>query len=102
MILPPVRWYCPNCTEAGQTAGIPKAQLMHPCPGLRGLHAPLVREGTRAVVTVTEREDYVGSESVQLDPELGRPVAFINTIRDDGNDVIVLAPVASVGVAAQK
>jgi hypothetical protein len=51
--------------------------------------------GTRAKVEIVEREDYVGKEKVQLDPELGRPVMAVKTTRDDGQDVIVFAPTAT-------
>ena len=43
-----------------------------------------------------EREDYVGKEQEQLDPERGRPVMSIVTERGDGsNDVMVFAPAAT-------
>ncbi|MDU9765500.1 hypothetical protein RGC28_08555, partial [Helicobacter pylori] len=68
----------------------------HTCPRLRYLSAPMVRKGTSAKVTLTEREDYIGNEAVQLDPERGRPVLSITTTRADGsNDVVVFAPTAT-------
>jgi hypothetical protein len=51
--------------------------------------------GTRAKVELREREDYVGNELVQLDPERQRPVMSIVTTRDNGQDVAVFAPTAT-------
>ena len=90
-------WYCPNCaTTAHLPFPKPGQTHLHTCPGLRGLAAPLVPVGTRARVYIREREDYVGTERVQLDPERGRPVMAIVTERADGsNDALVLAPTAT-------
>ena len=89
-------WYCPNC---GQTATLPfpkpKQTHMHTCPRLRYLSAPLLPRGTAAKVEIVERGDYVGRESVQLDPDRGRPVQSIITTRDKGQDAIIFAPVAT-------
>lgn len=84
-------WHCPNCDSAARTvdAKIP----YHPCRGLAGLMAPLVRDGERAKVVAVEREDYVGNELVQTDAN-GRPVMAVVTTRDDGQDCRVLAPTA--------
>ena len=54
----------------------------------------MLRSGTRAKVTVTEREDYVGDEYVATDAT-GRPVQSVITERDDGQDVAVYAPAAT-------
>lgn len=89
-------WYCPNCGKTDQTANAGPHIRYHVCPRLRMLSAPMVRKGTGAKVTIAEREDYVGNELVQLDPERGRPVMSITTTRDDGsNDVVVFAPTAT-------
>jgi hypothetical protein len=90
-------WRCPNCGRTDTTpAATPNRQ--HYCPRLRGLIAPLVPVGVRARVFVREREDYIGSDHVQLDPELRRPVMSIVTERADGsNDAIVFAPVVRIG-----
>ena len=89
-------WYCPNC---GQAATLPfpkpKQTYMHTCPRLRYLSAPLLPRGTAAKVEIVERGDYVGRESVQLDPDRGRPVQSIITTRDKGQDAIIFAPVAT-------
>jgi hypothetical protein len=86
-------WYCPNCGLTEETQN--KPNRWHPCPKLRGLSAPLAPAGTKAKVELREREDYVGSERVQLDPERKRPVMSIVTTRDNGQDVIVFAATAT-------
>lgn len=91
------RWYCPNCTQTDVTRRADVHQQMHNCRGLRGLIAPLLEVGTAAKVTANIREDYVGTEDVQYDPD-GRPVMAIETTRDEGNDLIVLAPTAGASV----
>jgi hypothetical protein len=62
---------------------------------LRGITAPMVREGERVKVTVVEREDYVGDEIVTRDGE-DRPIMAVVVERDDSNDVTVFAPQAKV------
>jgi hypothetical protein len=54
----------------------------------------MVEAGTRVQVTINEREDYVGDETVTSVG--GRPIMSIVTTRADGsNDVAVYAPTAS-------
>lgn len=94
-------WVCAN--GCGQTfdSPTPVTNRFHTCPRLRYLQAPLVLEGTKARVFLREREDYVGGELVQLDPEKRRPVMSIITERADGsNDTIVLAPTARGSLTA--
>ena len=89
-------WACPNCGATDQTREPRPHTRYHTCPRLRGLSAPMVEAGVRARVFLREREDYVGDERVQLDPELGRPVMSIVTEYPDGrNDAMVLAPTAT-------
>jgi hypothetical protein len=85
------RWACPNCpvTTVTHDAAIP----FHPCQGLRGITAPLVRSGVRAKVYTREREDYIGKEKVQM--HNGRPVMSIVTERDNGSDLVIFAPTAA-------
>ena len=95
LLTPERRWYCPNCKVTSLThEARPHAQF-HTCLGLRGLTAPLIQLGVRAEVTLVEREDYIGEDKVQLDPELGRPVMAVVTQRDDGQDTAVFAPTAT-------
>ena len=75
----------------------PRAGAAHPHAHLPPAARPdraLVRVGTKAKVTVTEREDYVGDEVVATDAT-GRPVQSVITERDDGQDVAVYAPAAT-------
>ena len=87
-------WSCPNCTATDMTHEPRPHTRFHICNGLRGLTAPMVPAGTRCKVEAVEREDYVGKERVQTDAN-GRPVMSVVTVRDDGQDVAVLAPTAS-------
>lgn len=87
-------WFCPNCGATDTTTEARPHARYHTCPKLRYLSAPMVKKGTRARVYLRERDDYVGDELVQLDPELGRPVMSIVTERDEGQDVVVFAPTA--------
>lgn len=95
LLTPIQRWACPNCPITDVTHEARPHTRFHTCKGLRGLTAPLVPAGTKCKVEVREREDYVGSEKVQLDPELGRPVMSVVTTRDDGQDCTVFAPAAT-------
>lgn len=90
------RWVCPNCRreEITRTGGR-LVTPYHPCPKLRGLMAPMVPANVSAKVELVEREDYVGREQVQVDPERGRPVMAVVTTRDDGQDATVMMPSAS-------
>lgn len=89
------RWVCPNCTTTAVTRGMPNR--FHDCPGLKGLQAPMVLEGTRCKIEANEREDYVGGETVRLDGD-GRPMMNVVTTRDDGQDCAVFAPLAKVTI----
>ena len=96
---PTLIWECPNCTvEAKLPMPQPGQTHLHTCVGLRGLAAPLLPRGTKAKVVAHEREDYVGTEHVQLDPEHQRPVMSVVTTRDDGQDTIIFAPAARATV----
>lgn len=88
-------WVCPNC-PAEHVGAAPNR--FHQCAGLKGLVAPLVVEGVDCQVRAVEREDYVGTDKVQLDGD-GRPIMAVVTERADGsNDVAVLAPTASAKI----
>jgi len=89
-------WVCASgCTVGALTRGPAPRIPFHRCRELRGLNAPLVPEGTRCRVVAVDRDDYVGDELVQRDGD-GRPVMAIRTVRDDGEDCVVLAPSARV------
>ena len=85
---------CPECGKTGRVRNLVlKGTQMHQCPKLRGLMAPMFREDVQCTVVLNEREDYVGSADVQLDPERKRPVMNMTTEYADGHtDVVVYAP----------
>jgi len=89
------RWYCPMCKKTDATKDDGVGTRYHVCPKMRMLSVPLVLEGVNATLVLKEREDYIGRETVQLDPERGRPVMSIQTVRDNGTDLVVLAPTAT-------
>ncbi len=95
--VPITNWYCPNCGATDQTRIRGPHSRFHPCPKLRGgLTAPMLPKGMDAKVTAHTREDYVGTEDVQLAPD-GSPVMSIVTTRSDGtNDAMVFAPTAHI------
>jgi hypothetical protein len=93
--LPVHRWYCPNCDQTDVTRELRPHSRMHTCPGLRGLTAPFIAEGTRAKVERRDPEDYVGTTLPHLDDD-GRPASAVVTTRDDGQDTAVLAPTISI------
>lgn len=93
-VRPVHRWHCPACGKQDVTHEARPHSRMHPCPKLRGLTAPMQRAGIKAKLEVVERQDYVGGEVVQLDPERGRPVQSIVTTRDNGQDVTIFMPMA--------
>lgn len=105
VILPAVAqvWVCPGerCTMRAKTTKPGAAAPPHQCRGLKGLTVPMVPEGTKAEARPVERGDYIGSELVQTDSE-GRPVMAVQTIRDEGQDVTVYAPVATAGSEAPR
>jgi hypothetical protein len=64
---------------------------------MAGLTAPMVREGERVKVSTVEREDYIGDEVVTRDGN-GRPIMSVVVEREDGTDVSVFAPAATVEI----
>lgn len=86
-------WVCPNCTTTVVTRGMPNR--FHDCPGLKGLQAPMVLEGTACKIEANERDDYIGKEVATVDGD-GRPMMNVITTRDDGQDCTVYAPLAKV------
>ena len=88
-------WHCPNCDAAARTVNdkVP----WHDCPGLAGLHVALIADGVKAKVEAVEREDYIGDEDVRLDGN-DRPIMAALTTRDEGTDLAVYAPTASISM----
>lgn len=95
---PPVRrWHCPNCGQRDETREWQAHVRYHTCPKLRYLSAPMVPQGEQAKVELHEPDDYIGSELVTRDPELGRPVMNIITTRGEGRtDCMVFAPAVRI------
>lgn len=94
----PVVWVCPKCNYRDVTREPNVHTRFHSCSGMAGLTMPMLREGESAEVTVNEREDYIGSEDVQMAD--GVPVMNVTVTRDNGQDVAVYAPTAYGGSRA--
>lgn len=96
LLVPERRWECPNCTLLDVTHEAQPHTRFHACKGLHGLTAPMVPAGTKAKITTQEREDYIGTDRVQLHE--GRPIMAVVTERDNGEDRAVFAPTATGGI----
>jgi hypothetical protein len=96
ILQPEKRWECPNCTLTDVTHEAKPHTRMHTCPGLKGLTAPMVPAGTRCKVEAKEREDYIGKGQVVTLDDDGKAIMAIETTREDGNDVAVLAPCVDI------
>lgn len=91
------RWECPNCAHTRVTVAADRHVVIHRCPGLSGLTAPLVPAGTDCRVVRQDREDFLGRDVPQVDDE-GRPAMSVVTEYADGRqDCTVLAPLAVGG-----
>lgn len=91
-----VDWECGNCGKETRTGPRPpNAAVMHVCPSLHYLSAPMTRAGTAAKVWAQEREDYQGAELTQ-DGDNGVPYMAIVRTRPEGQDVWVLPPCAQL------
>lgn len=88
-------WECKRCNARDVTRETQPHTRFHNCPGMGGITAPLTEVGTSCKVEAVVREDYVGDEQVTYDDD-GRPVMAVVTTRDNGNDVAVMAPCASL------
>lgn len=86
-------WVCPCCGATDETRNILKPHSrLHPCPKT-GVMTPMVRAGTKCKIVVRERDDYVNGEAVQFSSK-GRPIMSIEVVRDNGQDLVVFAPMA--------
>lgn len=88
-----VLWTCPNCWVEEVTAAY-MPNRFHACPGLHGLTAPMNRPGLKCKVVAEEREEYQGAE-VTHEADNGRVYMAVRRVRDDGDDLAVLAPCAT-------
>lgn len=94
--LPDTHWVCPNCPVEAKTPGTVPNRF-HTCRGqgvYAGLTAPMVPKGTSAKVTTRERDDYIGSELVQM--HQGRPVMSVSVETDESLSAAVFAPTATL------
>lgn len=88
-------WGCPNCwiTERTRPLGV-NATRFHPCPGLHGLTAPMIRAGSDCKVIAVERGDYL-RDAEQRTGDDGKPYMSVITEHADGtNDCAAFAEVA--------
>ena len=94
-------WECPHCALTEPTRPLPpEASRFHPCPGLHGLTAPLVRAGTDCQVVAVERGDYLAGERQRTGDD-GRPYMAVETRHADGHtDLAVFPGVAVLGGSA--
>jgi hypothetical protein len=94
LLQPPVTdWVCPGCGHTDRTRQAQAHTRMHACPKAGGMTVPLVVAGTRAKLVLHERDDYVGTEDVQVADD-GKVYMSAEIVRDDGNDIAVYAPTA--------
>ena len=90
------RWVCPNCTHTDVTHDLPpNSTRMHDCRGMRLMSMPMVADGVRCKVELTEREDYVAGDLVRTDAEGG---VWMNSrvTMDETEHVFVYAATATV------
>lgn len=96
----PDHWVCPNCDVTDVTPPLPAGQSRyHPCSGLHGLNAPLVREGMNVKVEAEEREDYLNGDH-QATGDDGKVYMAVRVTRDDGEDLTVNAGLASADLTS--
>ena len=95
-LTPRVRWSCPNCEMRAVSHEARPHSQMHTCPGLGGILAPLVPEGTQCKVEAIEREDAVNGEQGLRYDDSGRPIMAVRTSRGDGYDTIVFPGSATI------
>lgn len=100
LVVPESRWECPNCDLTDVTREANPHTRFHNCGGLGGMSAPMVPAGTKCKIEAVEREDYIGSQDVQLNDE-DRPIMSVLTTRDEGQDCTVYAPCASSSAAVE-
>lgn len=90
---------CPECPVtvfvAPKMNGDHRKPVLHKCSGHGGMLLPMVQDGTKAKITIVEREDYVGREQVQMHE--GRAVMAVSIEREDGEDRVIFAPTAMGG-----
>lgn len=86
---------CPECPSKVNILSVNGKPVLHKCSGHGGMLLPMVQDGTKAKVTLVEREDYVGREDPMMHE--GRPIMAATVTREDGEDRVVFAPTARGG-----
>lgn len=81
---------CPECPSRVNVPPGNSKPVLHKCSGHGGMLLPMVPDGTRAKITLVEREDYIGKDDVQMHE--GRPIMAAVVTRDEGEDRLVFAP----------
>lgn len=94
------RWVCPNCAHTRVTTSAEQHVVIHVCPGLGGLTAPLVPDGTDCRVVRQDREDFLGRDIPQIDDQGQPAMAVVTEYADGRRDTMVLAPLAVGGGAS--
>lgn len=98
----PTDWDCERCPARDQTREARPHTRFHSCAALGGAQIPMRINGARSRVILREREDYIGTERVQLISVDGRarPVMSAVVEHDDGRvDAAVYVPTAHAGVS---
>lgn len=90
---PVVDWECLGCGHVDRTREAAVHTRMHPCRVAGGMTVPMVVAGTRGKLVLHERDDYVGTEDVQVSGD-GKVYMSAEIVRDEGNDLAVYAPTA--------
>lgn len=101
----PVIYVCghePACSSARPVNPADTRIPMHDCPAASLMSLPMIREDSRAVVRLVEREDYVGADAGQVRTDAdGRVFMRSEVVHADGHaDVYVYAPTAVVEARA--
>lgn len=86
---------CPECSSTLFLKSLTGKPVLHKCSGHGGMILPMVPAGTKAKVTLVEREDYIKGESPRV--HNGRPIMAAVVTREDGEDRVVFAPTATGG-----
>lgn len=89
-------WICASGCGVTKVTRVSDPHLaLHVCSRHRGAIVPLIENGTKAGIRINRREDYLGTDIPTTDGE-GVPVMSVTTMRDDGEDVAVFVPCATV------
>ena len=98
ILQPPLtRWECASCNAQDTTREARVHTRFHNCPAVGGALLPMTEAGAGSRVLLREREDYIGTDQVQMIQ--GRPVmAAVTEYADGRSDAAVFAPTATARV----